>query len=444
MHRIPAFLLLAFFSAGASAETLWKGTNTHSVVAGSGDVLKPDGAAVTLSAESTGTDTFVGTITSLDAAEFRGKEARLAATLLVKDGEGAALLWLRADGPKGRLAFANTAAQPVHAADGPQQREVLLYIPAETTHLRLGVTLGSAGHVEVKHLTHTSQAAVTSGVSAFDVVEHALSTMRDRALNADKVDWSAQQKALLTPDLAEAPAQEAYARIQQVVTALGDRHTHLQRPAQAATHRETAVASRPIEGRQLQDIGYVRVPGLRGIDKKASEAFTAQLCEQVERLAPTSSKGWVVDLREDNGGNMRPMINGLHSLLGTADIGAFRYREGQLKQWRSRPSKACSTDLSRSPVAVLVGPRTASSGEAVAVAFRARPETRFFGQPTAGLSTGNQTFPLPDGGNLLLTTSVFLDRSGEAYPQGITPENVVSSDQDAISAAEAWLRSLAP
>jgi len=35
-----------------------------------------------------------------------------------------------------------------------------------------------------------------------------------------------------------------------------------------------------------------------------------------------------------------------------------------------------------------------------------------------------------------------LDRSGEAYPDGIQPEALVSNDQDAIEMAAAWLRVL--
>lgn len=89
----------------------------------------------------------------------------------------------------------------------------------------------------------------------------------------------------------------------------------------------------------------------------------------------------------------------------------------------------------------LVGPKTASTGEAVAVAFRARPGTRFSGQPTAGLATSNTTFPFPDGGALLLTTAAMADREGAEYTKRIVPESTVRGDQDAIEMAADWLRS---
>ncbi len=441
MNRAAAFLLLALLSGGASADTVWNGTSASSITAGSGDILQTAGAALTLSAESTGTDKFAGAITSLDAGPFQGREVRLAGTVLVKDGAGTAALWVRADGAQGRLAFANSAGAPVHAGAGPQAREVQLNIPSGTTTLKLGVTLSSAGRVDVEHLVLTAEPAASGAVSAYDMVEYALSTIRANALNAGSVDWANRQEALLTPELKELPAQEAYGRIREVLDALADRHSFLQVPREALAYRQTAVATRPIEARQMQDIGYVLVPGLRGTDAGAGEAFATQLCEQVARLAPTSSRGWIIDLRQNTGGNMWPMLSGLHSLLGDGDIGAIRDRKGVVTPWRARGSRTCGVDLSRSRVAVLVGPKTASSGEAVAVAFRARPATRFFGQPTAGLATSNRAYALPDGGALRLTTAVMLDRSGAAYLQGITPESLVSTDQDAIDAAAVWLRS---
>jgi len=442
MHRTAAVLLLALFSAGTQAATLWKGTSTHSVASGSGDVLGTGGAAVTLSAQSTGENPFIGAITSLEAGPFQGKEVRLAGKLRVNDGAGTAALWVRADGPEGRLAFASSGRDPVRAGDGSLARELLLYIPASTISLKFGVTLNSAGHVEVEHLMLTAEPAKSTGVSAHDMVAHALPLIRANALNAGNVNWSAEETALLTPDLKGFPAQEAYGRIRQVLDALADRHSRLETPEDALAYRQSAAATRPIEARPMQDIGYVLVPGLRGTDARAGAAFTAELCERIATLAPTSSRGWILDLRQDTGGNMWPMLNGLHALLGARDAGAFRDRDGVVTRWRSRATRACGTNLSDSPVAVLVGPKTASSGEAVAVAFRARHGTRFFGQTTAGLATSNRAFALPDGGVLRLTTAAMLDRDGEAYPQGITPESFVPSDQDAIETAAVWLRSM--
>lgn len=100
------------------------------------------------------------------------------------------------------------------------------------------------------------------------------------------------------------------------------------------------------------------------------------------------------------------------------------------------------------PVAVLTGPGTGSSGEAVVTAFRGRPHTRSFGQATRGLSTSNSTIRLDDGALLILTTAVFTDRTGRRYGGPIPPdEQLPSGDDDGgvaqdvvVQRALQWLR----
>ncbi|MFK3844756.1 S41 family peptidase [Stenotrophomonas sp. NPDC078853] len=189
-------------------------------------------------------------------------------------------------------------------------------------------------------------------------------------------------------------------------------------------------------------IGYISVPGLVGTDREQGDAFSAEVCQAIERRANEASRGWIVDLRRNGGGNMWPMLTGPRALLGEPSPGAFVDRAGTSSLWRIRRSEGCSSDLSSAPVAVLIGPRTASSGEAVAVAFRNRTRTRFFGRPTAGLATSNQSIRLPDASMLMLTTAAFSDRSGSTYPVGITPEVQEESDQATRNAADAWLRTM--
>jgi len=100
-------------------------------------------------------------------------------------------------------------------------------------------------------------------------------------------------------------------------------------------------------------------------------------------------------------------------------------------------------------VAVLIDGGTASSGEAVAIAFRGRSRTRFFGEPTMEVSTNNTNFLLSDGANMILTIGVQVDRDGNEYQDGIQPDASVASpgqilapERDAgIVAAEQWLAS---
>jgi C-terminal processing protease CtpA/Prc len=77
------------------------------------------------------------------------------------------------------------------------------------------------------------------------------------------------------------------------------------------------------------------------------------------------------------------------------------------------------------PVVVLIDGGTASSGEAVAIAFQGRPRTRFIGSATRGLSSSNEGFELSDGANLVITVGLDVDRTGRSYADQVLPDETI-------------------
>ena len=63
------------------------------------------------------------------------------------------------------------------------------------------------------------------------------------------------------------------------------------------------------------------------------QAYTHRTHELLAATAPSVACGLVVDLREDTGGNMWPMLGGLKPFLGDAALGAFEGRSGQSPKW---------------------------------------------------------------------------------------------------------------
>ena len=186
--------------------------------------------------------------------------------------------------------------------------------------------------------------------------------------------------------------------------------------------------------------------------KQAAIALQARIREQDDG----KRCGWVVDLRSNGGGNMWPMLLGMGPLLGDADgadpVGMFlladkrqpwAYREGAV--WLDGKAVVGSRNTQYmlrnpgAPVAVLFGPRTASSGEASVLAFRGRAASHSFGQPSAGYSTANTPQRLPDGSLLLLTGSVIADRNGVGDGNRLQPDVTVGAGQDAAAMAREWL-----
>jgi C-terminal processing protease CtpA/Prc len=95
-------------------------------------------------------------------------------------------------------------------------------------------------------------------------------------------------------------------------------------------------------------------------------------------------------------------------------------------------------------MALLMTTDTASSGEAVVIAFIDRPNTRRFGTATRGLTTANDGFPLPDGATLMVTVGTFVDRFGRVYGQAIEPDQYVGGQDSQIqTVAAAWIHATA-
>jgi C-terminal processing protease CtpA/Prc len=217
---------------------------------------------------------------------------------------------------------------------------------------------------------------------------------------------------------------------------------------------------------QGKNFGYVVLPRCSAKDNDGLLLYAADVRRILTDLTAQSPKGWIVDLRGNTGGNMWPMLTGIGPILGDGAVGSFVAADGNVtwfyqdgKTGTRNPAGLETVSLtldeepvlqkpSSAPVALLVDSSTASSAEAITIAFHGRPDTRSFGSRTAGKSTAVQPFKLDDGAELYLTTAIDADRSGKPYPNGFTPDQVISftgssmpqeSNDQASLAAQAWL-----
>jgi carboxyl-terminal processing protease len=184
--------------------------------------------------------------------------------------------------------------------------------------------------------------------------------------------------------------------------------------------------------------GYIDVPGLVG----SGGSFDRDAIAAIQAIDTDPICGWIVDLRRNVGGNMWPMLHGVRPILGEGNPFTYRYGKGP---WSQDP--VYSLKEPRPAIAVLTSRLTVSSGEFLTVAFRGPATTRTFGEATGGLSTGNMTYPLPDGAVLLVATSRATDRTGRVYDGPIVPDQAVeidwtrlgADDDPVMGAASRWL-----
>ena len=161
---------------------------------------------------------------------------------------------------------------------------------------------------------------------------------------------------------------------------------------------------------------------------------------------------------------MFPMIAGLGPLLGDGKLGSFvfasmredwKYENGAAYTVTTRLAEVKSPVKLRQynlPVAILTSGYTASSGEATLISFLGDKRVRTFGEPTYGVPTGNEAYPLCDGAMLVLCTCLEADRTGKTYDSAIPPDVAVKQDwtryrsagDPTIAAAKNWIRSKSP
>jgi C-terminal processing protease CtpA/Prc len=191
---------------------------------------------------------------------------------------------------------------------------------------------------------------------------------------------------------------------------------------------------------------------LPGTNDPVAVDYIAALQGAITAHERAGACGWIIDLREETGGNMYPMLTGLAPLLGPTPWGGFRDPEGKLSVWTLEADRAVEIPADAfprtpeaagplAPVAVLLGPDTNSAGEAVAIALAGRPNARSFGTATSGFSTGNSSIGLTDGAQLVITTVYEMDRTGRVVHGPVQPDQPTRADQ-AERAAIVWLAGL--
>jgi len=324
-------------------------------------------------------------------------------------------------------------------------------------------------------------------------LNRALDEMQAHALRRATVDWPHVRAEALARAAKAQSTVDTYVAIRFALASLSDHHSSLHlTPALQALEAQRKSSSPPdgqpevssksfspyvgryepeghLERRDGKTFGFVVLTKCSPENNRQFVAFETKLQGIVANLDRSHPLGWIVDLRGNVGGNMWPMLAGVGPLLGEGgDLGEFfdtdghavwRYRNGVASQLENGkvdaypPVEGTPYHLTDTPnVAVLIDRSTGSSGEALAIAFRGRERTRFFGEHTAGVSTVNETFSLSDGASLLLTIGVQADRTGKQYPDGLAPDEAIPignetlpPDRDpVVQAALAWLSHTPP
>jgi C-terminal processing protease CtpA/Prc len=325
-----------------------------------------------------------------------------------------------------------------------------------TSLLLAAALLGSASFAQSPSPPAPPAGSISPAARAY--LDRAIALFREDHINSLKMDWPALTQRAYAAAAAAKTTADTYPAIWLIIHELGEKHTTFIDPdhARALSTGKTSGKATPPPlllpevMRLANGIGVIRLYGFIGSLERA-KLYTQTARRKIADLKTRGICRFVLDLRANGGGNMYPMLGGLSGLLEPGVLGIFENPEGQYSPWvlkkngvveeldyrKTRPHG--TVDQAAPPVAVLIGPETASSGEFTAMAFEGRANTRFFGAPSAGYVTANEMTPLSDDAVIVMTTAWGLDRTGKKYVDRIEPDENTGAGGAAFDRAVKWL-----
>lgn len=283
-----------------------------------------------------------------------------------------------------------------------------------------------------------------------EYVTEVLNLLEKNSVNKNKIDWDEFKVDVFNKVQEAKDIEDTFPAITYAVEKLNDHHSYFKPITETENNYENEPL--PILPDEItpNDIGYIRVPFCIGTENEYNDYISA-IRNKIEKQSQKKLKGWVVDLRGNFGGNMWPMLLAIEPLIGNGTLGYFVNGDGNSEAWKViknktyigeqfiiETQKTYSKDLSNMFLAVLTDNQTASSGEAIAVAFKMRNNSKSFGRPTFGVSTGCVSHKLSDGSIINLAESVFADRTRTKYGASIAPDFECDGNK-ALEAGIEWI-----
>ena len=216
-------------------------------------------------------------------------------------------------------------------------------------------------------------------------VRKAVRIMDKEGLFAEGPQWDTAKAEALAA--APATLEEAHRVVEAALKVAGGKHSFLQDAATVTQNATSEDWPAPQVSFQDDGIAIIKLPPFSGNSEEGVKYANAVL-DALPADAPL--KGAVIDLRDNRGGNMYPMIAAVHRFISDEEV--IRFRTRKRTQWVMLDNAVQIAGIARQPhidcpIAVLTDEWTGSSGEVVLISFRGLEGVRVFGVPTAGPMT---------------------------------------------------------
>lgn len=207
--------------------------------------------------------------------------------------------------------------------------------------------------------------------------------------------------------------------------------------------KEKAKDEMPVVER-LEDIAIIELPAIldaQSNGKKYAEIVLKFLQENQD------IKGVIIDLQNNTGGDMGPMVTSVSPLLPDGEILFFKDEQneypvtlvnGKVTGGGTEIVTSIEPFKLEVPVALLTDEMTASSAEALVMSFMDLKRVQTFGISTAGYASANASYPLFDGAVMLLTTAFNQTPQGQIFYEDPIPVN--TETEQPLEEAINWLK----
>ncbi|WP_430867452.1 S41 family peptidase [Demequina aurantiaca] len=278
---------------------------------------------------------------------------------------------------------------------------------------------------------------------------------------ADSDAWDKALEEELPGLYAEQTIPDTYGALRRLTEVAGGHHSSFSTPAEIAEWNELYSPG----GVPLPTVTYggvvanLSLPAFSSEDQDEIDEYLGAAARIFDSERASEACGWVVDLSLNGGGNLWTMLTAVSPLLDDGVVEAFRDREGSTsnvtvtgntvtwdapewdslqQEWGTFPGDVAKFE--GRPIAILQSSVTGSAAESVIVAFAGQERVKTFGLATAGFTTVNDGFELPDGAFVTLSFALMGDREGTFHEGPIAPDQETSGGiVGATELAESWL-----
>ena len=185
---------------------------------------------------------------------------------------------------------------------------------------------------------------------------------------------------------------------------------------------------------QANGVGYVRISSF--VDNTQDELKTA--IAELKRKAGGHLTGFILDLREDPGGELKASVDVAGDFLDGGAVVSTRARDPR----DEHVYMASGSDLIKNvPMVVLIDGASASASEIVAGALQDHHRAVLMGTRSFGKGSVQSIVPLDSGGALRLTIALYYTPSGRSIQgTGLVPDVVVTVPKEEAVANALVLR----